>query len=70
MSDPAVDRTLELDQKMARDLGQKKLTTAQALGRFRRELADEGFGPAQIDELVRDAFRTLIENGLAVKTNA
>lgn len=44
------------------------LTTAEALGKYRAELLDQGFSAEQAYDLVQDAASTLVRDcGLGVK---
>jgi len=43
------------------------LTTAQALGRFRKELVEEGVSPELADALTLQASQSLLEDGFEVR---
>lgn len=42
------------------------ITTAKGLGRFRKELTAEGIPDELADDLVREAARQILQDGLAV----
>ena len=46
-----------------------RITTAEGLGRFRKELRDQGITDSLADDLVRQAATALLEDGLVVKSD-
>lgn len=44
-----------------------RMTTAEGLGRFHKELTDQGITDALADDLVRQAATVILEDGLTVK---
>ena len=52
---------------MSENTEKKPMTTAEALGKYRKELLDHGFDHDSVKDLVRDAAPEVLRDGLGVK---
>lgn len=52
---------------MSENTDEKFITTAEALGKYNKELAEQGFNQEMREALVLKASVSLLDSGLAVK---